>query len=126
MTSIWAHGARLVAQHLVPYIAPSSTVLGPLANHCTFSSSDTLAAPTFVHSFMHAAMTNLCRYLALAATFSSALAAQRIDTHIHALPPPYIKALEAAGGDPSGYPTPDWALDATIQSMNVLQTSVGE
>jgi hypothetical protein len=75
---------------------------------------------------MHAAMSLLCKYLALAATFTSVLAAQRIDTHIHALPPVYIKALEAAGGDPSGYPTPDWTLDAAIQSMNLVETSVGE
>jgi hypothetical protein len=54
------------------------------------------------------------------------MSAQRIDTHIHALPPVYIKALEAGGGDPSGYPTPDWTLDAAISSMDALQTSVGE
>lgn len=75
---------------------------------------------------MHAAMTHLCRYLAIAATFTSVMSAQRIDTHIHALPPVYIRALEAAGGDPSGYPTPDWTLEAALHSMDALETSVGE
>lgn len=75
---------------------------------------------------MHAAMTHLCRYLAVAATFTSVMSAQRIDTHIHALPPVYIRALEAAGGDPSGYPTPEWTLEAALHSMDALETSVGE
>ena len=52
--------------------------------------------------------------------------AGRIDTHLHALPPDYIAALAAAGGDPSGFPTPDWSLNATINSMNSLGTSIGE
>jgi hypothetical protein len=75
---------------------------------------------------MHAGMTLLCKYLAIAGTFTSALSAQRIDTHIHGLPPPYVAALQAAGGDPSGYPIPDWSLDAAIKSMDLVQTGVGE
>jgi len=125
MTSIRTQGSRFVAQHLLPHLGHGSTVLQYLANHCTFSSTDT-PAPYLVHAYMHAAMTRLCRYLTLAATFTSVMSAQRIDTHIHALPPVYIKALEAGGGDPSGYPTPDWTLDAAISSMDALQTSVGE
>ncbi|KAJ4111170.1 hypothetical protein NW760_006098 [Fusarium oxysporum] len=50
---------------------------------------------------------------------------ERIDTHIHALPPAYLNALAAAGGDPSGYPTPEWSLDAAIKSMNAIGTSLG-
>jgi hypothetical protein len=125
MTSIRLQGTRLVAQHLLPHLGHGSAVWEYLANHCTFSSTDT-PAPYLVHSYMHAAMAHLCRYLAIAATFTSVMSAQRIDTHIHALPPVYIKALGAGGGDPSGYPTPDWTLDAAIISMDALQTSVGE
>ncbi|KAB8227030.1 amidohydrolase family protein [Aspergillus alliaceus] len=35
----------------------------------------------------------------------------RIDVHHHYLPPIYVEALEAAGGDPSGWKTPEWSLD---------------
>ncbi|KAF4874237.1 Decarboxylase yanB [Colletotrichum siamense] len=48
----------------------------------------------------------------------------RIDTHIHALPPAYVAAVEAAGGDPSGFPSPDWSLEATFSSMNSTSTSI--
>ncbi|KAE9569353.1 Decarboxylase yanB [Colletotrichum fructicola] len=48
----------------------------------------------------------------------------RIDTHIHALPPAYVAAVEAAGGDPSGFPSPDWSLEATFSSMNSISTSI--
>lgn len=51
---------------------------------------------------------------------------ERIDTHIHALPPAYLNALAATGGDPSGYPTPEWSLDAAIKSMNAIGTSLGK
>ncbi|KAI5463062.1 hypothetical protein BGZ63DRAFT_412742 [Mariannaea sp. PMI_226] len=54
--------------------------------------------------------------------FTWAVSAQRIDTHFHALPPAYLDALAAAGGDPSGYPTPEWSLDAAIKSMNLIGT----
>ncbi len=129
MASISTQATRLVAQHLIPRLHHANFVLEPLANQCTFSPSDP-PSPYIVHSFMQTAMTYLCKYLALAATFTSVLAAssasQRIDTHIHALPPAYIKALEAAGGDPSGYPSPDWTLDATIKSMDLMQTGLGK
>lgn len=49
----------------------------------------------------------------------------RIDTHIHAFPPAYVAAVEAAGGDPSGFPSPDWSLEATFSSMNSISTSKG-
>ncbi|KAM5356969.1 hypothetical protein ACJ41O_003615 [Fusarium nematophilum] len=57
--------------------------------------------------------------------FRTAVFAQRIDTHFHALPAPYLDALAEAGGDPSGYPTPQWSLDAAIKSMNSIGTSLG-
>ncbi|KAM0327139.1 hypothetical protein ACHAQA_006270 [Verticillium albo-atrum] len=49
----------------------------------------------------------------------------QIDTHIHALPPAYTAAVEAAGGDPAGFPSPKWSIDATIGLMNHVGTSVG-
>ncbi|VUC20085.1 unnamed protein product [Clonostachys rosea] len=51
--------------------------------------------------------------------------AQGIDTHFHALPPAYIDALAAAGGDPSGYPTPEWSLEAALKSMTLVGSSIG-
>ncbi len=125
MASLGTQALRFVAEHVVPRLGPARFVLAPLADRCTFSAGDA-PAPYLVHDVMHRAMTALCRYLAVAATFTSALAAQRIDTHIHALPPAYVRALEAAGGDPSGYPSPNWTLDATIESMDLFETSVGE
>lgn len=71
-------------------------------------------------------MVPLCRIMALGAAFTSALASERVDTHIHALPAPYIEALKAASGDPSGYPTPNWTLEATIGSMDQVNTDIGE
>ncbi|OJJ66469.1 hypothetical protein ASPBRDRAFT_201089 [Aspergillus brasiliensis CBS 101740] len=38
--------------------------------------------------------------------------ASRIDVHHHYLPPIYVQALEAAGGDPSGWKTPEWSLES--------------
>lgn len=58
--------------------------------------------------------------------FGSALfTTGRIDTHFHALPPPYVDTLEEAGGDPSGYPTPIWSLEASVKSMDAIGTSIG-
>lgn len=39
------------------------------------------------------------------------------DTHIHVLPPFYVAAVTEAGGDPSGFPTPEWSLEGTLRSM---------
>ncbi|KAG4429945.1 hypothetical protein IFR05_014568 [Cadophora sp. M221] len=50
--------------------------------------------------------------------------AQRIDTHIHALPQAYLDAQEAAGGDPTGTPTPSWSIDATMASMDSVNSSI--
>ncbi|KAI8683375.1 Amidohydro-rel domain-containing protein [Fusarium keratoplasticum] len=58
-------------------------------------------------------------------TFGWVVYSQRIDTHFHALPPAYLDALAAAGGDPSGYPTPEWSLDAAIKSMKSIDTALG-
>ncbi len=129
MASISTQATRLLAQHLIPQLHHANFVLGSLASQCTFSPSDP-PSPYLVHSIMQTAMTHLCKYLVFAATFTSVFSAssdlQRIDTHIHALPLAYIKALETAGGDPSGYPRLDWTLDATIGSMDLMQTGVGK
>lgn len=45
------------------------------------------------------------------------------DTHIHALPPAYKAALAQAGGDPSGYPTPEWSINGTLQSMDSVNSA---
>ncbi|PIG83910.1 hypothetical protein AARAC_001845 [Aspergillus arachidicola] len=37
---------------------------------------------------------------------------RRIDVHHHYIPTPYLQALEKMGGDPSGWPTPAWSLEA--------------
>ncbi|KAL2828595.1 hypothetical protein BJY01DRAFT_240864 [Aspergillus pseudoustus] len=48
------------------------------------------------------------------------------DTHIHVLPPAYLAALEAAGGDPSGYPTPsNWSVDGAIASLALTKSARG-
>lgn len=73
---------------------------------------------------VNALITRFVSTLAFVAR-STSLAGGKIDTHIHALPPPYIDALQAMGGDPSGFPTPEWTLDATIRSMNAVGTSLG-
>jgi len=39
------------------------------------------------------------------------------DTHIHAIPPIYAAALQNAGGDPSGFPTPNWTVQGTFGSL---------
>ncbi|KAK1716172.1 uncharacterized protein BDZ83DRAFT_587443 [Colletotrichum acutatum] len=49
----------------------------------------------------------------------------RIDTHIHALPPAYLSAVNAAGGDPSGFPSPEWSLDDALKLMDNISTSIG-
>ncbi|KAH6894648.1 hypothetical protein B0T10DRAFT_527370 [Thelonectria olida] len=59
------------------------------------------------------------------AAFSSVVFGDRIDTHFHSLPPAYLDALAAAGGDPSGYPTPSWSLDEAVKSMKSIGTSLG-
>ncbi|OJJ79816.1 amidohydrolase family protein [Aspergillus glaucus CBS 516.65] len=41
------------------------------------------------------------------------------DTHIHALPPGYKNAVADAGGDPSGFHTPDWSEEGTLESLNL-------
>lgn len=47
------------------------------------------------------------------------------DTHIHAIPPAYANALAASGGDPSGYPTPDWSIEDTVESLAIVGSSHG-
>jgi 6-methylsalicylate decarboxylase len=50
----------------------------------------------------------------------------RIDTHIHVIPPSMASALKDAGGDPTGYPLPHFsthALSAAMKELDV-QTAV--
>ena len=65
----------------------------------------------------------LCQLAAFVAVVASS--GGRVDTHFHALPPVYKAAIEAARGDPSGYPSPEWTLAAAIESMNTVGTSIG-
>jgi 6-methylsalicylate decarboxylase len=48
-----------------------------------------------------------------------------VDTHFHALPPAYIAAVNAAGGDPSGFTTPAWSPEAAIASMDKFGSAIG-
>ncbi|KAJ0422993.1 amidohydrolase-like protein [Aspergillus carlsbadensis] len=41
----------------------------------------------------------------------------KIDTHHHFLPASYRVALDRAGGDPVGFPTPPWTPEASLNSM---------
>jgi predicted TIM-barrel fold metal-dependent hydrolase len=47
------------------------------------------------------------------------------NTHIHAIPPAYANALTTAGGDPSGYPTPNWSIEGTIESLALVGSRHG-
>ncbi|KIW24398.1 uncharacterized protein PV07_10116 [Cladophialophora immunda] len=46
----------------------------------------------------------------------------KIDTHHHFVPDFYAKAVERAGGDPSGWPTPTWSSKSSLQLMDRLGT----
>jgi 6-methylsalicylate decarboxylase len=61
-------------------------------------------------------------------TVSAAIVAceARIDTHHHAIPPAYAAAIEAAGGDGSGFPSPEWSIDASVDSLTKVGTSLGK
>lgn len=52
--------------------------------------------------------------------------AGHIDVHFHALPPAYKAALSAHGGDPSGFPEPDWSPEAAVSSMEAVGASLGD
>ncbi|KAF2143574.1 uncharacterized protein K452DRAFT_325544 [Aplosporella prunicola CBS 121167] len=43
------------------------------------------------------------------------MALQRIDVHHHYVPPFYATALQEHGGDPSGWPIPNWTVEADLQ-----------
>ncbi|WAO82872.1 Amidohydro-rel domain-containing protein [Fusarium falciforme] len=47
----------------------------------------------------------------------------RIDTHIHVIPPSYLKALNENGGDPSGWPTPSWTREECIRFSDTVGSS---
>ncbi|KAH7129272.1 hypothetical protein EDB81DRAFT_889035 [Dactylonectria macrodidyma] len=67
-------------------------------------------------------LTNIAGVLA---RFVSVALSSRVDTHFHALPAPYLAAVAAAGGDPSGFPSPAWTIEAALKSMNSIGTSLG-
>merc|ERR1739848_304295 len=48
----------------------------------------------------------------------------RVDTHHHVLPPMYLEAMEANGGEPTGYPMSSWSLEQSLSSMNKVGTSI--
>ncbi|KAI4753650.1 amidohydrolase family protein [Aureobasidium sp. EXF-3400] len=50
----------------------------------------------------------------------------KIDTHHHIVPDFYARAVEEAGGDPSGWATPEWSLGSSRHIMQKLgvQTSI--
>ncbi|KAL3490369.1 hypothetical protein BJX62DRAFT_252019 [Aspergillus germanicus] len=50
----------------------------------------------------------------------------KIDTHHHFLPQVYRDALKSAGGDPSGWPTPNWSPKASLEIMasNGIQKAI--
>ncbi|KAI2602147.1 2-amino-3-carboxymuconate-6-semialdehyde decarboxylase [Hypoxylon sp. NC1633] len=47
----------------------------------------------------------------------------RIDTHIHVLPPSYVRALDENGGDPSGWATPSWSLEECVRFSDTVGAS---
>ncbi|PSR87230.1 hypothetical protein BD289DRAFT_367419 [Coniella lustricola] len=51
--------------------------------------------------------------------------AGRIDTHIHCLPPQYLAELNKIGGNPSGFPTPEWTPESCLASMRGIGTTLG-
>ncbi|GAM34980.1 hypothetical protein TCE0_015f02918 [Talaromyces pinophilus] len=40
------------------------------------------------------------------------------DTHIHAITPDYLAAFQNAGGDPSGFPTPNWPVQGVFDGLD--------
>lgn len=52
--------------------------------------------------------------------------AGHIDVHIHALPPAYKEAVKAHGGDPSGFPEPEWSPEGALKSMEAVGSSLGK
>lgn len=52
-------------------------------------------------------------------------AKNRIDVHQHVIPPFWADALDAHGGDPSGWVTPKWSPQAAIQFMDSQEISTG-
>lgn len=71
---------------------------------------------------LSALATSRC-LLALGVLFARAQA-KRIDTHHHAIPQVYRDAIEKYGEE-SGFPTPEWSLEATLKSMDQVGTDQG-
>jgi predicted TIM-barrel fold metal-dependent hydrolase len=49
----------------------------------------------------------------------------RIDVHQHVVPPFWVSALAAHGGDPSGWYSPSWTPDSAIAFMDSQQIATG-
>ena len=62
---------------------------------------------------------------ALISTAGAAINWTLADTHIHAIPPILAEAIAAAGGDPSGNPTPEWSLEGTLSSLQSIGSARG-
>lgn len=50
---------------------------------------------------------------------------QRIDVHQHVVPPFWVSALPAHGGDPSGWKSPAWSPQSALDFMDSLQIQTG-
>lgn len=49
---------------------------------------------------------------------------RRVDTHHHIVPDFYAQAVEAAGGDPSGWATPQWSLQSAKEQMSIMGVDI--
>lgn len=81
--------------------------------------------PTKVEHIFFTNMTLLSKLIVVFTLLMAVGSCGRIDTHFHALPADYIQAVKANGGDPSGYPTPEWSIEAAVQSMDEIGTQLG-
>jgi len=87
----------------------------------------------FLAAFPTVLLLFLFKSFSMSKVFSAALAMLvmtrstsnwRVDTHHHVLPPMYLEAMEANGGEPTGYPMPSWSLEQSLSSMNKVGTSI--
>ncbi|KAF5539114.1 2-amino-3-carboxymuconate-6-semialdehyde decarboxylase [Fusarium mexicanum] len=113
--------SRLVLSAALKVSKQASVILEFLFRQCPHPGT---TSPTLLHYLPDAALTSFCRALALSSAFSTALASTRIDTHLHVLPPAFAAAIDAAGGDPTGYGTPDWTLEGMMASMERTSTDI--
>ena len=53
------------------------------------------------------------------------MTSERVDVHQHVVPPIWASALDAHGGDPSGWKSPAWSPDAAIAFMDSQSIATG-